>query len=114
MNPFPADFFVFLSEWAQILAIVSFAYLEVSYQMIYSYSVGKPVEDREETLKKQLLALRQATRKQDAIERGEKVASSGIGRTTSATAFSFLREAIERKVVGTQDALENLGSGTGH
>jgi hypothetical protein len=108
LDPFPTDFFVFLGEWAQILAIVSFAYLEVSYQMIYSYSVGKPVEDREETLKKQLLALRQATRKQDAIERGEKVASSGIGRTTSATAFSFLREAIERKVVGTQDALENL------
>jgi hypothetical protein len=76
--------------------------------MIYSYSVGKPVEDREETLKKQLLALRQATRKQDAVERGEKVASSGISRTTSATAFSFLREAIERKVVGSQGALENL------
>ena len=108
LDPFPSDILVFLGRWAQILAIVSFAYLEVSYQMIYSHSVGKPVEDREETLKKQLLALRQATRKQDAIERGEKVSSSGIGRTTSATAFSFLREAIERKVVGTQDALENL------
>jgi len=107
-DPFPADFLVFLGQWAQILAIVSFAYLEVSYQMIYSHSVGKPVEDREETLKKQLLALRQATRKQDAIERGDKVSSSGIGRSTSATAFSFLREAIERKVVGDQDALENL------
>jgi hypothetical protein len=107
-DPFPNDFLVFLGRWAQVLAIISFAYLEVSYQMIYSHSVGKPVEDREETLKKQLLALRQATRKQDAIERGEKVSSSGIGRTTSATAFSFLREAIERKVVGSQDALENL------
>ncbi|MHA1135138.1 MAG: hypothetical protein ACTSSE_01485 [Candidatus Thorarchaeota archaeon] len=107
-DPFPADFLVFLGQWAQILAIVSFAYLEVSYQMIYSHSVGKPVEDREETLKKQLLALRQATRKQDAIERGDKVSSSGLGRSTSATAFSFLREAIERKVVGNQDALENL------
>ena len=108
LDPFPADFLVFLGEWAQILAIVSFAYLEVSYQMIYSYSVGKPVEDREETLKKQLLALRQATRKQDAIERGERVSSTSMSRTTSVTAFSFLREAIERKVVGTQDALENL------
>jgi hypothetical protein len=108
IDPFPSDFIVFLTSWAQILALVSFAYLEVSYQMIYSYSVGKPVEDREETLKKQLLALRQATRKQDAIERGEKVSSSAMSRTTSATAFSFLREAIERKVVGTQDALENL------
>jgi hypothetical protein len=108
LDPFPVDFVVFLGQWAQILAIVSFAYLEVSYQMIYSYSVGKPVEDREETLKKQLLALRQATRKQDAIERGDKVSSSGIGRSTSATAFSFLREAIERKVVGNQNALENL------
>lgn len=108
LDPFPTDFLIFLGEWAQILAIVSFAYLEVSYQMIYSYSVGKPVEDREETLKKQLLALRQATRKQDAIERGERVSSSTMSRTTSVTAFSFLREAIERKVVGTQDALENL------
>ncbi len=108
LNPFPTDFVVFLSQMAQLLALVSFAYLEVSYQMIYSYSVGKPVEDREETLKKQLLALRQATRKQDAIERGDKVSSTGIGRSTSATAFSFLREAIERKVVGTKDALENL------
>lgn len=108
LNPFPTDFLVFLFDRAQILALVSFAYLEVSYQMIYSYSVGKPVEDREETLKKQLLALRQATRKQDAIERGEKVSSSAMSRTTSATAFSFLREAIERKVVGTPDALENL------
>lgn len=108
LDPFPSDFLVFLGQWAQILALVSFAYLEVSYQMIYSYSVGKPIEDREETLKKQLLALRQATRKQDAIERGEKVSSSGISRSTGATAFSFLREAIERKIVGTQDALENL------
>jgi hypothetical protein len=108
LDPFPIDFVVFLTRTAQVLALVSFAYLEVSYQMIYSYSVGKPVEDREETLKKQLLALRQATRKQDAIERGDKVSSTGIGRTTTATAFSFLREAIERKVVGTKDALENL------
>ncbi len=108
LDPFPSDFLIFLGRSAQILAIISFAYLEVSYQMIYSYSVGKPVEDREETLKKQLLALRQATRKQDAIERGEKVSSTGMSRTTSATAFSFLREAIERKVVGSQDALENL------
>ncbi|MHA1949425.1 MAG: hypothetical protein ACW99G_04180 [Candidatus Thorarchaeota archaeon] len=108
LNPFPPDFVTFLLMTGQILALVSFAYLEVSYQMIYSYSVGKPVEDREETLKKQLLALRQATRKQDAIERGEKVSTTGMSRTTGVTAFSFLREAIERKVVGTQDALENL------
>jgi hypothetical protein len=108
LNPFPGDFLEFLILPAQLLAFVSFAYLEVSYQMIYSYSVGKPVEDREETLKKQLLALRQATRKQDAIERGEKVSITGMSRTTGATAFSFLREAIERKVIGTQDALENL------
>jgi len=108
LDPFPVDFVEFLGLTAQLLALVSFAYLEVSYQMIYSYSVGKPVEDREETLKKQLLALRQATRKQDAIERGEKVSITGMSRTTGATAFSFLREAIERKVVGTQDALESL------
>jgi hypothetical protein len=99
---------VFLESNAQVLAIVSFAYLEVSYQMIYSYTVGKPIEDREETLKKQLLALRQATRKQDAIERGERVSTTSMSRSTGATAFSFLREAIERKFVGTQDALENL------
>lgn len=108
LNPFPNDFMTFIVLPAQLLALVSFAYLEVSYQMIYSYSVGKPVEDREETLKKQLLALRQATRKQDAIERGEKISTTGMSRTTGATAFSFLREAIERKVVGTQDALESL------
>ncbi|MFW9800842.1 MAG: hypothetical protein ACFFD9_10425, partial [Candidatus Thorarchaeota archaeon] len=105
---FPSDFIEFLGTNIQLLALVSFAYLELSYQMIYSYSVGKPVEDREETLKKQLLALRQATRKQDAIEKGEKVSSTAMSRTTGAIAFSFLREAIERKVVGSQDALENL------
>jgi hypothetical protein len=108
LAPFPTDFVVFLVSNAQILALVSFAYLEISYQMIYSYSVGKPVEDREETLKKQLLALRQATRKQDAIERGDAIRTTGMSRSTGAIAFSFLREAIERKVVGTQDALENL------
>ncbi|MFX0107391.1 MAG: hypothetical protein ACFE7R_03840, partial [Candidatus Hodarchaeota archaeon] len=52
--------------------------------------------------------LRQATRKQDAIERGEKVSITAMSRTSGATAFSFLREAIERKVVGSKDALENL------
>jgi len=107
-TPFPVEFMDFLLTEAQILALVSFAYLEVSYQMIYSYSVGKPVEDREETLKKQLLALRQATRKQDAIERGEKVSTTGMSRSTGATAFSFLREAMERKVMGGQSALESL------
>lgn len=108
LDPFPNNFLEFLQDSAGLLALVSFAYLEVSYQMIYSYSVGKPVEDREETLKKQLLALRQATRKQDAIERGEKISTTSMSRISGATAFSFLREAIERKVVGTQDALENL------
>ena len=108
LNPFPADFLVFLGNSAQLLALISFAYIEISYQMIYSYSVGKPIEDREDTLKKQLLALRQATRKQDAIERGEKVGTTGMSRTSGAIAFSFLREAIERKVIGTKDALENL------
>jgi hypothetical protein len=105
---FPTDFFLFLGSNVQLLALVSFAYLEISYQMIYSYSVGKPVEDREETLKKQLLALRMATRKQDAIERGEKVSSTAMSRSSGATAFSFLRETIERKVIGTKEALENL------
>ena len=105
---FPGDFLEFLFSDLQVLVLVSFAYLELSYQMIYSYSVGKPVEDREETLKKQLLALRQATRKQDAIERGEKVSTTAMSRSSGTTAFSFLREAIERKVVGSQDALENL------
>lgn len=105
---FPTDFFFFFTTPLQILALVSFAYLEMSYQMIYSHSVGKPVEEREETLKKQILALRQATRKQDAIERGEKVSITAMSRTSGATAFSFLREAIERKVVGTKDALENM------
>ncbi|MHA2064953.1 MAG: hypothetical protein ACXABY_11315, partial [Candidatus Thorarchaeota archaeon] len=105
---FPDDFIQFLTSDIQLLVLVSFAYLELSYQMIYSYSVGKPVEDREETLKKQLLALRQATRKQDAIEKGEKVSITAMSRSSGATAFSFLREAIERKVVGSQDALENL------
>jgi hypothetical protein len=108
INPFPADFMEFFLTQGQILALVSFAYLEVSYQMIYSSSVGKPVEDREETLKKQLLALRQATRKQDAIERGEKVSTTGMSRSTGATAMSFFREAMERKVMGGQDALESL------
>ncbi len=105
---YPTNFITFLTGSLQILALVSFAYLEISYQMIYSYSVGKPVEDREETLKKQLLALRQATRKQDAIERGEKIRTTAMGRSTGATAFSFLREAIERKIVGSQEGLENL------
>jgi hypothetical protein len=108
ISPFPVEFMDFLLTEAQLLALVSFAYLEVSYQMIYSYSVGKPVEDREETLKKQLLALRQATRKQDAIERGEKVSTTSMSRSTGATAFSFLREAMERKVMGSQSALESL------
>ena len=108
IDPFPADFLEFFLTQGQILAFVSFAYLEVSYQMIYSSSVGKPVEDREETLKKQLLALRQATRKQDAIERGEKISTTGMSRSTGATAFSFLREAMERKVMGSQSALESL------
>jgi hypothetical protein len=105
---FPSDFLVYIGDPMLTLALISFAYLEISYQMIYSYSVGKPVEDREETLKKQLLALRQATRKQDAIEKGEKVSTTAMSRSSGATAFSFLREAMERKVLGDKDVLENL------
>jgi hypothetical protein len=105
---FPTDIIQFFFSEAQILALISFTYLEVSYQMIYSHSVGKPVEEREDTLKKQLLALRQATRKQDAIERSERVGLTAMSRTSGATAFSFLREAIERKVIGGSNPLENL------
>jgi len=105
---FPADFSIFLISEVQILALVSFAYLEISYQMIYSRSVGKPVEDREETLKKQLLTLRKTTRKQDAIERSETISTTAMSRTSGATAFSFLREAIERRAVGEKEVIENL------
>ncbi len=108
-EPIATGFLGFLTSGLQILALVSFAYLEISYQMIYSYSVGKPVEDRQETLKKQLLALRAEVRKQDAIERGEKVAATSTSRLSGgATAFSFLREVIERKLLGSREALENL------
>jgi len=108
-QPIATDFVGFVTSGLQILALVSFAYLEISYQMIYSYSVGKPVEDREETLKKQLLALRAAVRKQEAIERGEKVSATSTSRQAGgATAFSFLREVIERKLLGSREALENL------
>jgi hypothetical protein len=105
---FPTDILVFLTSSPQILALVSFAYLEFSYQMLYSESVGKPVEEREETLKKQLLALRQETKKQDEIARDEKLRTTAMSRVSGATAFSFLREAIERKVLGRKDAIENL------
>ncbi len=105
---FPSDFTVFLVSPVQVLALVSFAYLEISYQMIYSHSVGKPVEDREETLKKQLLALRRTMRKQDAIERGERISTTAMSRTSGATAFSFVREAIERRVVGDKEVIENM------
>ncbi len=105
---FPSDFVTFVTSSLQMFALVSFAYLEISFQMIYSDSVGKPVEEREEMLQKQLLLLRQATRKQDAIERGERLGTTPLGRSAGATAFSFLREAIERKVIGDKDVLENL------
>ncbi len=105
---FPADFVFFLNHPVQVLALVSFAYLEISYQMIYSNSVGKPVEERENTLKKQLLALRQTTRKQDTIERGERISTTAMSRTSGATAFSFLREAIERRVFGEHEVIESL------
>ncbi len=104
----PINFVDFLVERAQIIALVSFAYLETSYQMIYSYSVGKPVEEREETLKRQLLALRQATRKRDAIEKGEKISTTAMSRSSGATAFSFLREAIERRLFGGGEAIESM------
>lgn len=104
----PSDFFVFLADQAQIIALISFAYLEISYQMIYSHSVGKPVEEREETLKKQLLALRRVTRKKDAIEKGEKISTTAMSRASGATAFSFLREAIERRVFGESEVIESL------
>ncbi len=105
---FPSDFFTFLFSDLQILVLVSFAYLEISYQMIYSHSVGKPVDDRDETIKKQLLALRAAARRATAVETGEKLSSTSMSRRTGATAFSFVREMIERKTLGTKEALENL------
>ncbi|MFW9918690.1 MAG: hypothetical protein ACFFED_03770 [Candidatus Thorarchaeota archaeon] len=104
----PPDFFEYLFDNAQIIALISFAYLEISYQMIYSHSVGKPVEEREDTLKKQLLALRQVTRKKEAIEKGEKISTTAMSRSSGATAFSFLREAIERRVFGESEVVESL------
>ncbi len=106
---FPTDFLAFLFSDLQILVFVSFAYLEISYQMIYSHSVGKPVEERDDAVKKQLLALRAAVRRQSAIEAGgERMSTTAMSRRTGATAFSFVREALERKAMGTKEALERL------
>ncbi|MEM2142345.1 MAG: hypothetical protein QXS20_05040 [Candidatus Thorarchaeota archaeon] len=98
------DFLLFLQSDLQILVLVSFAYLEVSYQMIYSHTVGKPIEDREEYLKQQLLALRKAARKQEALERGEDHSGLTSSKLAGATVFSFLREVMERKA-STEDKM---------
>ncbi len=97
--PPPANFLWFLSSPVFLVALVSFIYLEASYQVAYFYSLLEPPTIREEQLRKQINQLQTDAHRQIPIQTQDVPVPKALQRMLGSDAFQLMRQVIERKLL---------------
>lgn len=95
-HPNPADFLI---SPIFLIALVSFIYLEISYQVVYFYSLLEPAATREEQLRKQIQQLQTDANSQVPIQRQDIPVPKALQRMLGSDAFRLMRQVIERKLL---------------
>lgn len=92
--------FIWPLSWPVLLvALVSFIYLEASYQVVYFYSLLEPVTVREEQLRRQITQLQADAQRQVPVQTEDVPVPKALQRMLGSDAFRLMRQVIERKLL---------------
>ncbi|MHA2314202.1 MAG: hypothetical protein ACXACF_02825 [Candidatus Hermodarchaeia archaeon] len=97
--PMPVNPTLWLFSSVFVVAIVSFLYLEVSYQVVYFNSLMEPPSIREEQLKQQLQQLQTDAQRQVPVQSQDIPIPKALQRMLGSDAFRLMRQVIERKLL---------------
>jgi hypothetical protein len=89
----------FLVSPVFLVAIVSFIYIEVSYQVVYFYSLLEPPAVREEQLRRQIDQLQTQAQSQVPVQTKDIPVPKALQRMLGSDAFQLMRQVIERKLL---------------
>ncbi len=98
-TPPPANISWFLTSPIFLVALVSFIYLEASYQVVYFYSLLEPPTVREEQLRKQIDQLQTDAHRQVPVQTQDVPVPKALQRMLGSDAFRLMRQVIERKLL---------------
>jgi hypothetical protein len=93
------DFVWSITSPILIVALVSFIYLEASYQVVYFYSLLEPPTVREEQLRKQINQLQTDAQRQVPVQTQDIPVPKALQRMLGSDAFRLMRQVIERKLL---------------
>jgi hypothetical protein len=95
----PIEPVLFLQSSVFIVALMSFVYLEASYQVVYFSALLEPPTQREQQLQKQLQQLQTDAQSHIPIRRQEVPVPKALQRMLGSDAFRLMRQVIERKLL---------------
>ena len=95
----PVEPGLFLQSSVFIVALMSFIYLEASYQVVYFSTLLEPPTRREQQLQNQLQQLQIDAQSQVPIRRQEVPVPKALQRMLGSDAFRLMRQVIERKLL---------------
>lgn len=98
-EPPNAYFLLFLQSAVFGIALVSFIYLEASYQVVYFYSLLEPPTIREEQLQRQINQLQSDAQSQVPIPTRDIPVPKALQRMLGSDAFRLMRQVIERRLL---------------
>ncbi|MFX0169117.1 MAG: hypothetical protein ACFE89_07100 [Candidatus Hodarchaeota archaeon] len=97
--PLPVNANLFLLSPVFVVALMSFVYLEASYQVVYFSALLEPPTLREEQLRKQLQQLQSDAQTQIPIRSRDVPVPKALQRMLGSDAFRLMRQVIERKLL---------------
>jgi hypothetical protein len=89
----------FFASQVFIVSMIAYAYLEVSYQLVYFHSLLEPPAQRQEELRRQLTKLRADARADVPIRRQEIPIPAALQRMLGSDAFRLMRDVIEKRLL---------------
>ncbi|MFX1492476.1 MAG: hypothetical protein ACFFBU_09465 [Promethearchaeota archaeon] len=96
--PLP-DAAAFLASPVFLIALIGYIYLEVSYQVVYLYTLLEPPTIREEQLRRQIQQLQTDAQSEIPTRRQEIPVPKALQRMLGSDAFRLMRQVIERKLL---------------
>jgi hypothetical protein len=97
--PPPPNATLFLGSLVFLIALVGYIYLEVSYQVVYFYSLLEPPTIREAQLRRQIQQLHTDAQSEIPARRQEIPIPKALQRMLGSDAFRLMRQVIERKLL---------------
>jgi hypothetical protein len=89
----------FFTSEVFVVSLAAYAYLEISYQLVYFHSLLEPPAQRQEELRRQLTKLRADARAEVPVSRREIPIPAALQRMLGSDAFRLMRDVIEKRLL---------------